>query len=102
MQSFLTLIHRTEFVQARNVLSAAGFQSSLGTYAFGFTWAAWACLLLSTLLFFGGCCIGRNSNPTDKVRSKPSWLKSFRRKGATRSRGSFIDTESQRRVKEEY
>jgi len=100
---FMTLaaiLMTVEFVKARNVFLANGMSASLGRYAFGFTWGAVAALFLASLGFFGGCCIGRNK---DTVRTTRTGGGFFRRNRSTRSRGSFIDTESQRRVvKDEY
>jgi len=89
-----------EFVKARNVFNRNHMTAHLGRYAFGFTWGAVAALFLASILFFAGCFVGRNRNP-DHVRSTRRSF--FRRNRSTRSRGSFIDNESQRRVvKEEY
>jgi hypothetical protein len=65
--------------------------ASVGSYAFGFSWAAAVCLFIASALFFGGCFTGRSS---DKIHDRNF----FRRNRSTRSRGSFIDNESQRRV----
>jgi len=93
------ILMTVEFVKARDVFNANGMTASVGRYAFGFTWGAVAALLLASLGFFGGCCIGRNRDTT--VRSTRGGF--FRRNRSTRSRGSIIDTESQRRVvKDEY
>ncbi|KAI2639352.1 SUR7/PalI family-domain-containing protein [Xylaria nigripes] len=39
------------FVKMRNQFLAVGRDASIGVYAFGFTWAAWALLFTSTILF---------------------------------------------------
>jgi hypothetical protein len=41
------------FVKARNVFRADNRSAHIGTYAFAWTWAGWAALLIATLLF---CC----------------------------------------------
>ncbi|OQN95724.1 hypothetical protein B0A48_18264 [Cryoendolithus antarcticus] len=82
-------------VIGRNNFRAAGQDAHLGTYAFGFTWAAMACFLISTVLF----CVGGSVGKDESRNTKSSY---FGRKRSTRSRGSFIDNESQRRVKDEY
>jgi hypothetical protein len=64
--------------------------ASVGSYAFGFSWAAVACLLIASALFFGGYLTGRSKGNTPD--------RTFRRSRSTRSRGSFIDKESQRRA----
>ncbi|KAK3336113.1 SUR7/PalI family-domain-containing protein [Cercophora scortea] len=79
------------FVKMRNAFVAVNRDASVGTYAFGFSWGAWAALLISTILF----CIGRHSNKTDAPSSGRRW---GRRSRSTRSRRSYDG----RRVKEEY
>jgi len=97
-----------EFVQARNAFKSAGMSSSIGRYAFGFSWGAWAAIFLATIFLFLGCGAGGRSSRDDNVRSsRPARTGNvgfFRRQRTTRStnRGSFIDNESQRRVKDEY
>ncbi|PVH72803.1 hypothetical protein DL98DRAFT_520319 [Cadophora sp. DSE1049] len=95
------------FVKARDEFRSAGISASIGRYAFGFTWGAWAAMFLATVFLFMGCGVSRKSD--DHVRStKRSGgrfgnVPFFRRQRSKRStRGSFVDTESQRRVKEEY
>ncbi|KAH7381837.1 putative SUR7 family protein FMP45 [Cadophora sp. MPI-SDFR-AT-0126] len=95
------------FVKARDEFRDAGISASIGRYAFGFTWGAWAAMFIATIFLFMGCGVSRKGD--DHVRStKRSGggfgnIPFFRRQRSKRSnRGSFIDTESQRRVKEEY
>lgn len=100
-----------EFVQARNAFRSAGLNASIGRYAFGFSWGAWAAIFLATVFLFLGCGAGGSSRE-DKRASKAartngggmtSNLGFFRRQRSRRSaRGSFVDNESQRRVKDEY
>ncbi|KAF2090410.1 SUR7-domain-containing protein [Saccharata proteae CBS 121410] len=78
-------------VQGRNAFHSNGQNAKLGVKAYAFTWTAFACFLISTVLFCVGGSAGKES-----VSTKRSM---FGRKRSTRSRGSFIDTESQRRVK---
>jgi len=73
------------FVKLRDALNSSGHPASIGRYAFGFTWGAWAALFLAMVFLFLGC--GASSRKDDKRRS---------------TRGSFVDNESQRRVKDEY
>ncbi|KAG4033249.1 hypothetical protein MFRU_005g02620 [Monilinia fructicola] len=49
-----------EFVKARNQFNHAGLSAHLGKYAFGFTWAAWACLFLSMILLCIGGAVGES------------------------------------------
>lgn len=81
-------------VLGRNAFRSNGQTATLGRYAFGFTWAAMACYFLCTVLFCLGGSLG-GSKSSSGVSRKQS-------KRSTRSRGSFIDSESQRRVKDEY
>ncbi|KZF19236.1 SUR7-domain-containing protein [Xylona heveae TC161] len=87
------------YVLGRKHFRNAGHSASLGVRAFAFTWTAVACLFLSTILFCMTALVGRKSETTYTRRSKGSF---FSRKRSTRSRGSFVDNESQRRVKDEY
>jgi len=89
-----------EFVQARNRFHDAGLDAKIGTYAFGWTWGAWGCITLAVLLLFSGTAVGGSSS-NDNVRNKSS-TRFFSRKRSTRSRGSFIDNDGQRKVKDEY
>lgn len=72
------------FVKMRDVLNANGYASSLGKYAFGFTWASFACVFLATMIF----CLG--------VRGDGSGM---RRRKSVRSTRSSIGS---RRVKDDY
>lgn len=55
-----------------------------------------ACYLLATIFLCIGGSVGKNENSNYQKKSY------FGRKRSTRSRGSFVDAESQRRVKDEY
>lgn len=81
------------FVKARDAFHADGRSASLGRYAFGFSWGAWAALLIATVLFFLGM---RKSEPTAGGGSSRRW----RRSRSTRSQRSY-DMGS-RRVKDDY
>nr|POF05440.1 protein sur7 [Quercus suber] len=94
-QTLCASLYTAWAVQARNVFRANGDSASIGTKALAFTWATWACFFLCTILF----CIGGKAGKSEKTYQKKSY---FGRKRSTRSRGSFIDNESGRRVKEEY
>ncbi|THV43799.1 hypothetical protein BGAL_0912g00010 [Botrytis galanthina] len=112
-----------EFVKARNQFRRVDMNASLGRYAFGFTWAAWACLAISALLLCIGGTVGssrrerrRDSQPS-AVRDAPieaagttggggmfSFYRNQRERRATRGDdSSFTRNESQRRVvKDDY
>ncbi|RDL36121.1 putative SUR7 family protein FMP45 [Venustampulla echinocandica] len=93
-----------QFVQMRNEFHHNGLMAKLGSYAFGFTWAAWACMFIAAILLFTG--VGQKSprnDPRSPQTDGPHRGGFFRRGVGKRStRGSFIDNESQRRVKDEY
>jgi len=81
-------------VIGRNAFRSNGQTATLGRYAYGFTWGAMACYFLATLFF----CLGGGLSKDKRNKSS-----SVRRNRSTKSaRGSFIDSESQRRVKDEY
>lgn len=85
-------------VEGRNAFRSDGHSAKLGVKAYAFTWTAMACFLISSVLFCFGGAVGRDSTTTSN-RSFFSRKKSTR---SARSRGSFRDTESQRRVKDDY
>jgi len=99
---FLTIavsLMTATFVKMRNVFLSDGRSASLGRYAFGFSWGAWAALLISTVLF----CLARhkrrdaaaaNAAPATTGRTRRGWP--FGRR--TASRRSY----NGRRVKDEY
>lgn len=62
-----------------------------------FAWTSFACYFLASVLFCIGGTVGR-----DSPRSSGSSFKRKRSTRSTRSRGSFLDSESQRRVKDNY
>ncbi|KAH0426926.1 cortical patch protein [Colletotrichum kahawae] len=91
---FLTIavsLMTATFVKARNAFRAQGLEAEIGTYAFGFSWGAWAALLIATVLF----CMGIRGEKGYKGPSR------FSRKRSVRSRRSF-DVNSGHRVKEDY
>ncbi|CAD6446063.1 9aa202d9-4e5b-4990-9262-966e18b5ed7d [Sclerotinia trifoliorum] len=114
-----------EFVKARNRFHDAGINASLGRYAFGFTWAAWACLAIATILL---CIGGAATNSTRRERHREriasaardfpvtsatspgadggrfGFYRNQRERRAAREAGrrsSFERNESQRRVKDD-
>lgn len=91
---FLTLavsLMTATFVKARDAFQAAGRDASLGRYAFGFSWGAWAALFIATVLFI----LGLRGD-----KSGGGGGRSWRRSKSTRSRRSY-DVGS-RRVKDDY
>lgn len=81
-------------VQGRDHFRQNNTSASLGVKAYAFSWAPWACYFIATILF----CAGGGVDKKEKKQTSSY----FGRKRSTRSRGSFIDSESQRRVKDEY
>lgn len=83
------------FVRARNAFHADGRSASLGKYAFGFSWGAWAALLIATVLFFLGTI------RTDKTTKTTTGRRWGRRQSVARSSRSY-DVGSTKRVKDDY
>ncbi|KAF9735299.1 hypothetical protein PMIN06_000618 [Paraphaeosphaeria minitans] len=80
-------------VQGRNVWRSNGFDAHIGTKLMAFAWTSFFCYFLASLLFCIGGTVDRESSGSSRMS----------RKRSTRSsRGSFLDTESQRRVKDSY
>ncbi|KAF2488875.1 SUR7-domain-containing protein [Lophium mytilinum] len=80
-------------VKGRDAFKSGGHSASLGKKAFGFTWGAMACFFIATVLFcLGGAASRDRSGTVSRKRSTRS----------TRSRGSFLETDSQKRVKDDY
>lgn len=78
-------------VQGRDAFRSAGFEARIGRYLMSFAWASMACFFLATIMFCLGGRLGGDSTRTPRrARSTKS----------NRSRGSFIDTESQRKVRD--
>ncbi|KAF2440571.1 SUR7-domain-containing protein [Karstenula rhodostoma CBS 690.94] len=82
-------------VRGRNAWRSSGFDSHIGTKLMGFAWATFVCYFLASILFCIGGTIGRESSGSSRMSRKRSTRSS-------RSRGSFLDTESQSRVKDNY
>jgi len=91
------------FVKARNVFRASGMDAQIGKYAFGFTWGAWLAMFLATIMLFIGCGLGGSRHESTRTtRRSSSSTGFFRRQRRQSVRRSFIDNDSQRRVKDEY
>lgn len=86
------------FVKARDVFRANGREAEIGTYAFGFSWGAWAAMLIAVLCLFVGTFHGRNEGRSSRRFGRRS--KSVR---STRSYDAgSIGGVGRRRVKDEY
>ena len=84
-------------IKARNNFRSNGMDAHVGVKAMAFSWTSFAAFFLASVLFCIGGSVGKNKDATKKSY--------FGRKGSKRSareRGSFIDTSSDRRVKDEY
>lgn len=82
-------------VQGRDAFRKANLEAKVGVKLMAFTWAATACFLIATVLF---CCSGAIGSD----RSGVSRRRSTRSNRSARKRGSFFETDSQRRVKDDY
>lgn len=101
-QTLTAALMTAAYVMGRNNFRSLGKVASLGRYNFGFMWAAVACLFLSTMLFCVGGATSGNSGHS-KSRKSGGGRNFMGRKKTVHNRGSFIDSESQRRVvKDEY
>ncbi|KUI73536.1 Protein SUR7 [Cytospora mali] len=78
------------FVKARNAFHSDNRSATLGKYAFGFSWGAWAALLIATVLFFLG------------TRRMSTGRRFGRRRSVARSSRSYDMSSSSRRVKDDY
>ncbi|KAI4232983.1 MAG: hypothetical protein LQ352_008289 [Teloschistes flavicans] len=97
-QTLTAALMTAAYVQGRNAFHSVNRTATLGKYNFGFMWAAVAALFLATLLE----CVGGVTGKKDKTYTKRTGGRSFfGRKKSTRSRGSFIDPERQRRMEKE-
>ena len=85
------------FVKMRDAFHAVGRDASLGRYAFGFTWAAWTCILLATALFFLGVASGRDRAARDTTGAGAGT--GARRWGRRRNVSNSVGSH---RVKEDY
>jgi hypothetical protein len=83
------------FVQARNAFQSDDRKATLGRYAFGFVWGAWAALFIATILF----CLGLRGDKSARTASTGGgFMSRFKRNRSVRSRRSYDG----RRVKDDY
>ena len=91
-------------VLARNAFNMNDQTASLGKYAYGFTWGAFAAYLIATVLFCAGGAAGKGSSSSGGGKSYFGRKRS--QKSARSNRGSFYDSEDgttgRRGVKDEY
>jgi len=86
-------------VSGYRTFTNAGIPAQYGVKAIAFTWAAFAAWSIATILFCVGGALGGKRNTEDYGHEKKGL---FRRNKSTRSRGSFRDADSGRRVKDDY
>ncbi|KAH7381686.1 SUR7/PalI family-domain-containing protein [Pyrenochaeta sp. MPI-SDFR-AT-0127] len=92
-QSLAAALLTAWVIKGRNAFRSANFEAHVGRYLLAFAWASMACFFLATIMFcIGGKVGGDRSSGVKRSRSARS----------NRSRGSFLDTDSQRRVKDDY
>lgn len=101
-QTVVASLMTAAFVLGRKRFRAVGRDAHLGRLGFAFVWTPVACLLLSTILFFMVLATRPRDTTVRTRRSGGFFQRTFPRRRAARDRGSFIETESQRRVKDEY
>jgi len=82
-------------VLGRNAFNSSGHTATLGKKLYGFTWAAMACFLISTVLFCMGGSVGRDPGYSSGVSRKRSTR-------SNRSRGSFLETGDVRKSRDDY
>ena len=86
------LIHfSATFVRGRNAFNSNNQTATIGKYAFGYEWAAFACWFLATVFF----CIGGSASKKDSYGSSKGGFFKGRRNNSTRSRGSFIKADKE-------
>lgn len=94
-QTLAAVLMTAWVVKGRDIFRGAGYEAKIGVKLMAFTWTATACFAISTVLFCLGGTAGRHTASVSRKRSTRSTR-------SARSRGSFLDTESQRRVKDDY
>ncbi|KAL8949335.1 MAG: hypothetical protein Q9222_004539 [Ikaeria aurantiellina] len=104
-QTLTAALMTAAFVQGRNAFRSSSRTASLGRYNFGFMWAAVAALFLATVMFcVGGVTGGKKDKAYSSKRTSGRKFGGFggrKKRSASRSRGSFIDPERQRRMEKE-
>ncbi|KAI4091137.1 MAG: hypothetical protein L6R37_007783 [Teloschistes peruensis] len=103
-QTLTAALMTAAYVQGRSAFRSSSRTATLGKYNFGFMWAAVAALFLATLLECVGGVTGKKSSERSYTKRTGGGGRGFLgmgRKKSTRSRGSFIDPERQRRMEKE-
>ncbi|KAF2747532.1 SUR7-domain-containing protein [Sporormia fimetaria CBS 119925] len=88
-------------VEGRNHFRDNGQSAKLGVKSYAFTWTAMACFLLSSILFCLSGRLGKDRTHTGRGGGFLGRNRSMRSHRST-NRGSFFDTESQRKSKDSY
>ncbi|KAK5072087.1 Eisosomes component [Lithohypha guttulata] len=92
-QALTAALMTAAYVKGRDHFRQNNQNASIGRYAFGFEWAAFACWFLATVLF----CVGGSAAKKDNYgsgKSRGGFFKG-RRSASTRSRGSFIKADKE-------
>jgi len=90
-QSLAAALMTAWVIKGRNAFRGAGQEAHIGRYLMAFAWASVACFFLATVMFcLGGRLGGDRSSGVKRSRSTKS----------NRSRGSFLDTESNRKSRD--
>lgn len=93
-QSLAAALQTAWVVKGRNVFRSANMEANIGKYLLAFAWASMACFFLATIMFCLGGKLGGDRHSSSVKRSHST--------KSNRSRGSFLETDSQRRVKDDY
>jgi len=88
-QALTAALMTAAFVKGRDNFRRNGQTASIGKYAFGFEWAAFACWFLATIFFCIGGSASKKDTYTEKKKSRGGFF--GRRSRSTRSRGSFVN-----------
>ncbi|EME38935.1 hypothetical protein DOTSEDRAFT_75589 [Dothistroma septosporum NZE10] len=97
MQAIAAALMTAWVIKGRDNFRSAGMNASIGVKAMAFSWSSFAAFFLASVLF----CLGGSVGKT-KDTGKKSYFGRKGSKRSTRERGSFIDSNSDARVKDEY
>lgn len=79
-------------VKGRDAFRSAGFDAHIGRYLMSFAWASMACFFLATVFFCLGGKLGGDSSSSGVRRTRST--------KSNRSRGSFLEEGSQRKMRD--
>ncbi|KAL2223174.1 SUR7/PalI family-domain-containing protein [Thermoascus aurantiacus ATCC 26904] len=90
-QVITTSLMTAAYVKARDHFNHNGQRARIGAKAFGFMWAAVACMLLSNILYCIGAIAGRRREGYTGRETRRRGFFGPRRNASARSRGSFAN-----------